>query len=270
MGCRVDPQGIDLQGILSRQAIFARRGSATPMASPPSDAQKAADKQPVQRIQQNVLAANERRVLNWLCARMPIWLSPDKLTIIGFVGSLLIAAGYILSTFDPHWLWLSIISYFINWFGDSLDGSIARYRGIERPNFGYFIDHSLDALGTAIMLIAIGMSPYVQIEIAMLVLITYLLLSIHTFLAAKVTGEFNLTYLAAGPTELRLILIAMTLAMLWFGPSPITSHIDSLHQFGLVGYSGFDIFVGLFILILFSLFIIKTAQIGYKLRALRR
>jgi archaetidylinositol phosphate synthase len=220
--------------------------------------------QPVQRIQQNVLAANERRLLNWLCARLPAWMTPDKLTIIGFAGSVLIAAGYMLSNFDPKWLWLSIISYFINWFGDSLDGSIARFRKIERPNFGYFIDHSLDALGTSIMLIAIGLSPYVQIESAMLVLISYLLLSIHTFLAAKVTGAFNLTYLAAGPTELRFILIAVTLGMLWFGPAPLAA----LNGTMLHGYSGFDVIVALFIVILFGLFLQKTAQIGFALRQL--
>jgi archaetidylinositol phosphate synthase len=220
--------------------------------------------QPVTRIQQNLLAANERRLLNWLCARLPAWMTPDKLTILGFAGSVLIAAGYMLSNLDPKWLWLSIISYGINWFGDSLDGSIARFRKIERPNFGYFIDHSLDALGTSVMLIAIGLSPYVQIESAILVLVTYLLLSIHTFLAAKVTGAFNLTYLAAGPTELRFILIAVTLGMLWFGPAPLVLLNGTILQ----GYSAFDAIVGLFIIILLGLFLQKTAQIGYELRKL--
>jgi phosphatidylglycerophosphate synthase len=231
------------------------------MPPPQSGNNQLAESQKIQRIQQNILAANERRILNWLSEHMPMWMTPDKLTIIGFAGSVLVGAGYVLSTYNPLWLWLSIISYFINWFGDSLDGSLARYRKIERPNYGYFIDHSCDALGTSAMLIGIGLSPYVQIEVALLVLVTYLLMSIHTFLGAKATGAFNLTYLAAGPTELRLILIAMTLAMLWFGPAPIAG----LRQFGLIGYGGFDIFVGVFIVILFSLFVGKSAQMGLKL-----
>ncbi len=234
------------------------------MASPPADLETESRPQIVHRVQQNVLAANERRLLNWLCARLPAWMTPDKLTIIGFAGSVFIAAGYALSSYDPRWLWLSVISYFINWFGDSLDGSIARYRKIERPNFGYFIDHSLDALGTTMMMIGIGMSPYVQIEIALMVLVSYLLLSIHTFLGAKATGQFNLTYLAAGPTELRFILIGVTLAMLWFGPAPMAA----LQHTEYSGYSGFDMFVGLFIVILFCLFVGKTAQLAYNLRKL--
>src|SRR3546814_5263501 len=87
------------------------------------------------RIQQNVLARAERRVLNWLCARLPAWVTPDQLTILGFLGAVLVAAGYMLSWIDDEWLGLSLAGYLVNWFGDSLDGSLARWRGIERPAY---------------------------------------------------------------------------------------------------------------------------------------
>ena len=118
-----------------------------------------------------------------------------------------------LSWIDSEWLGLCLAGYVVNWFGDSLDGSLARWRGIERPNYGYFVDHSVDALGTLLMVSAIGMSPYMRFDVALMAVIGYFLLSIHTFIAAKVVGEFRLSYMAGGPTELRLMLMAMTIAM---------------------------------------------------------
>lgn len=173
---------------------------------------------PVNRIQENLLAKSERRLLNWICPRLPAWVKPDLLTVIGFSGACLSSAGYVLSNFNAAWLLLAIAGYFINWFGDSLDGSLARFRKIERPNYGYFIDHSADSLANVILVSGIGLSPYVDLNIALYGLAGYLLLSIHTFLAARVLGEFRLSYMAGGPTELRIALICLTLAMLWVGP----------------------------------------------------
>src|SRR5437868_426000 len=95
---------------------------------------------PVRRIQQNVLASAERRLLNWMCARMPSWVTPDRLTALGMLGAILVFAGYAASNWLHAWLWLAIFGYGIQWFGDSMDGSLARYRHIERPRFGYFLD----------------------------------------------------------------------------------------------------------------------------------
>jgi archaetidylinositol phosphate synthase len=208
------------------------------------------------RIQTSITAAHEKRLIAWLCARLPLWLTPDKLTIIGFVGSLMSFAGYILSGENPLWLWLAISGYFFNWFGDSLDGSIARYRKVERPKYGYFLDHSLDSFSTMILVVSIGASPYVTMTIAMFVLIGYLLLSIHTFLAAKVTDEFKLTYATLGPTEMRLMLIVMTLMMLWFGPGKV---------FG-TQFSGFDIFTFGLAVAMMVIYIVQTTQLTVKLR----
>lgn len=168
---------------------------------------------PLDRIQENLLARNERRLLTAICERLPSWVTPDKLTSLGLVGGFLIGLGYVLSKYNPAWLWLSVFAYFLHWFGDSLDGSLARFRKIERPRFGYFIDHSVDVIGTLMIIGGLGLSPYVRFDIAMIALVGYFMMSIHAFLAARILGELKLSYVAAGPTELRLLLIALTIAM---------------------------------------------------------
>ncbi len=210
---------------------------------------------PVQRIQQNVLAIGERRLLTWLAARMPPSVTPDRLTSVGFLGAAIVSLGYALSGWHSEWLWVAISGYFINWFGDSLDGSLARFRQIERPSFGYFIDHSTDALGNMIIMLGLGLSPYLRFDVAMFGLATYLLLSIHTFLAARVVGEFRLSYMAGGPTELRLVLIAMTLFMLAVGPGQLKDQ----------GFSGFDVFIAGIAVVLIVLFVVQTAATAKEL-----
>jgi archaetidylinositol phosphate synthase len=220
--------------------------------------QKIKTMDPVERIQQNLLAASERRLLNWLCARLPAWTTPDQLTVLGFSGAMIVGAGYALSAFGSHFLWLSIAGFCINWFGDSLDGSLARFRSIERPRYGYFIDHSADSLANMLWIIGLGLSPFVRLDVALFGLAGYLLMSIHTFLAARVMGEFRLSYMAGGPTELRLMLIAMTSLMLALGPKASF----------LTGFSVFDIFLlGVGVVLVF-LFIIQTAATARKLLAM--
>lgn len=210
---------------------------------------------PIDRIQNNVLARSERRLLNWICARMPHWVTPDMLTYLGIFGAGLIFLGYILSNLAEDWLWLAIAGYAVQWFGDSTDGSLARFRKIERPRYGYFLDHSCDGLATTMLVVGIGLSPYVTLEIALVALAGYLLLSVHAFLSVRVLGELKLSYLNAGPTELRFLLIGLTLAMMGFGYGP--------GWFGNV--SGFDIFVGVIGALLILLFIVQTAVIARRL-----
>ncbi len=213
---------------------------------------------PVTRIQENLLAAAERRLLTWLCGRMPGWVTPDVLTATGLIGAVVIFAGYAASMFNPAWLWLAISGYFIQWFGDSMDGSLARYRKIERPSFGYFIDHSCDGLVTLLIMIGMGLSPFVRLDVALFALAGYLLLSIHAFLSARVLGELKLSYVAAGPTELRLVLIVLTLAMMRLGAGP--------GMFGPI--SGFDLLLGCAGAILVLLFVGQTLVTSRRLLAL--
>jgi phosphatidylglycerophosphate synthase len=207
------------------------------------------------RIQQNLLARRERQLLNWLCARMPAWVTPDLLTALGVLGALMTFVGYASSNLAEGWLWLAIAGYLVQWFGDSMDGSLARFRKIERPSYGYFIDHSCDGLTTALIVWGIGTTPYVTMDVVMVALVGYLLLSIHAYLAARVMGEFKLSYLNAGPTELRFLLIGLTFAMMILGAGP-----------GLFGsISGFDIFVGAIGALLMTLFIVQTLVTGRRL-----
>jgi phosphatidylglycerophosphate synthase len=214
---------------------------------------------PLYRVQENVLALGERRLLNWLCARMPAWVSPDILTAIGVLGAGLVFLGYALSHFHPATLGLAIVGYVVQWFGDSMDGSIARYRHIERPKYGYFLDHSVDGIVILLIMGGIGLSPYVRLDVALLALAGYLLLSIHAYLSARVLGELKLSYLAGGPTELRFILIGLTLAMWWQGPEP--------GRFA--PWTGFDLFTGAAALLLITLFVIQTYVAAKRLLALR-
>ena len=212
------------------------------------------------RIQENLTARAERRVLNWLCARLPLWLTPDRLTAIGFAGSMLVAVGFALSNFGRDWLLLAIAGFMINWFGDSLDGSIARYRKIERPNYGYFIDHSLDALANTLLVLGMGASPYLRVDVALFGLVGYLLLSVHTFIAARIFGIFQLSYLGGGPTEMRLALMVMTGAMYMAGPDQFVPW-----PVGRLPFTPFDLFVGGLGVLLTTIFVVQTCRTGAQL-----
>lgn len=202
----------------------------------------------VQRIQRNWLADGERRILLAMCARMPRWVTPDMLTAIGMVGAAIIMVGYIASNADVRWLWLSLFGYVVQWFGDSTDGNLARYRHIERPRYGYFLDHSCDGLATTLIAVGIGLTAHVTLAIALLALIGYLLMAVHAFLVARVVGELRLSYMNAGPTELRFILIALTLAMMVAPPGMIAAS----------GFTWFDAFVGFIGAFLLTLFVVQT------------
>ncbi len=213
---------------------------------------------PIKRIQENVLAIYERRLLNWLCPRLPRWVTPDLLTVSALVGAVIVFIGYSASALDRNWLWASVAGYVLHWFGDSLDGSLARFRSIERPRYGYFVDHSADALGGLFIVGGLGLSPYVRLDISLIALAGYYLLAIHAFLGARVVGELKLSHISAGPTELRLILIGLTVSMYVFGRSD--------QQFMSLG--PFDLFVGGIGVLLIFLFVIQTATMARRLSRL--
>jgi phosphatidylglycerophosphate synthase len=149
---------------------------------------------------------------------MPEWVTPDRLTAVGAIGAAIAATGYIASNWVPGFLFLASVGVCVNWFGDSLDGSLARHRRIERPRYGYFLDHSVDAANNLVFAIGLGLSPYVSMSAALLLLCSYYLLSIRVFLAAQVVREFHLAYAYVGPTELRLLGIAFNCAIYFVGP----------------------------------------------------
>lgn len=165
------------------------------------------------RVQTSFLNAIEKKVLVWLAGRQPSWVTSDMLTFIGFVGAVIVAVGYALCS-NPAFLWLASLGWMINWYGDSLDGTLARVRGQQRPVYGFFIDHNVDCINEAIMFIGIGLSPLMNLDIALIVLVAYLIISIYVYISAHLKGEFKLTYGKMGPTELRVIMVIVN--TLWF------------------------------------------------------
>jgi len=161
-----------------------------------------------------LLAAPERRLLRWIAARLPRWVSSDQLTALGVVAATAVGIAYALSTHHPGWLWVASGALVANWLGDSLDGTLARVRGAERPRYGYYLDHAVDAYATAAIGIGLGLSPYVSFGVALGLVVVYLGLSINVYLESAVFGAFRLGYGRLGPTEVRLILIAVNTGLL--------------------------------------------------------
>jgi len=170
-----------------------------------------------------LLAGPERRVLRWIAAHLPRSWMPDHLTVVGVLGALTVGAGYALSSRHAAWLWLASFGLLVNWFGDSLDGTLARVRQIERPKYGYYLDHMVDAITTAVIGTGIGLSPFVALPVALAIVILYLCLSINVYLESSVLGVFDLGYGVFGPTEARILLVlantGLFAGVLWSGLS---------------------------------------------------
>lgn len=160
----------------------------------------------VQRIHQSWLAAAEKRLLIAIASRLPRWVSPDLLTSLGLFGALMTGAGFVACRFSPWFVVLAVAGLGLNWFGDSLDGTLARVRGTERPVYGFFLDHSTDLIAQALMFFGLGCSPYLRFDAACLILLSYWLAALLTFIRAVATGRFQISYLGIGPTEIRIAL----------------------------------------------------------------
>ncbi len=175
------------------------------------------DIKPHQRVNDLLLGPLERPALQWLAAHMPAWMNPDILTGIGIIGAVLIFFSYWLSNALPGFLWVASLGFVINWFGDSLDGTLARYRQSERPKYGFLVDHTVDSFNEVLIALGLGLSPYVTFSVACLALIGYLLMSILVYIRTYVYGVFQLSYGKFGPTEVRVFLILLNLVMFFLG-----------------------------------------------------
>ncbi|MGH7645675.1 MAG: CDP-alcohol phosphatidyltransferase family protein [Gemmatimonadales bacterium] len=154
------------------------------------------------------LAEPERRLLRAIAHRLPPRIRSDHLTALGVLGAIGAGAAYALTTAHPSWLWVASALLAVNWLGDSLDGTLARVRQSERPRYGYYLDHLVDALSTTALGVGIGLSPYVDLRIALGAVLAYHVLSINVYLESSVLGVFRLAYGRIGPTEVRLLLVA--------------------------------------------------------------
>lgn len=161
----------------------------------------------------------EQKVLYKLALALPEKVVPDHLTILGLIATLISGTAYLLSWNSRWWLFLASFGFVLNWYGDSLDGTLARVRHIERERYGYFVDHIADAFSTVVICLAFGLSPLMRIEIAMILAIGYLLLNVYAHISAYTNSEFRISFMKFGPTEVRLAIILFnTLFFFWSGP----------------------------------------------------
>ncbi|MCR4416576.1 MAG: CDP-alcohol phosphatidyltransferase family protein [Ignavibacteria bacterium] len=169
------------------------------------------------RETQTLLSFIEKPALNWLAKNLPSFFTPDVLTVLGLIGSLLTGLGYFLTLYNNYYLWLASFGLLVNWFGDSLDGTVARFRHIERPKYGFFIDHTLDSVSMILIGIGVGLSPHARFDFVLLALVGYLLMSILVYIKTFVHGVFKISYFGFGPTEVRLFIILVNIIVFYFG-----------------------------------------------------
>src|SRR5712671_3950204 len=180
--------------------------------------------QPATRELQSILAPAEKRSLAWLAAHLPPWVNSDHLTVLGFAGMILTGATYYFAQWDRRMLLVGIVCLAINWFGDSLDGTLARYRNRQRPRYGFYVDHIVDAFGVMFLVAGFGLSGYMSPSVAMGFLIAYYLVSIEIYLATYTIGVFKLSYGIWGPTELRVLLAIGNIALMFRPHVTILDH----------------------------------------------
>jgi archaetidylinositol phosphate synthase len=194
------------------------------------------------REQVSFLAPLEKKCLIWLARHMPGWINPDHLTVLGLAAMLGAGLSYWYARTSRAGLLLAIACLVLNWFGDSLDGTLARFRNKQRPKYGFYVDHIVDALGTFFLLAGLGFSGYMSERIAAGLLIVYFMLSIEVYLAAYTLGSFHLSFWKFSPTELRLLLIIGNLALMRWPMGRLFGHSYPLFDIGgLVGFLGMSL-----------------------------
>ena len=224
------------------------------------------------RIQTSLLNAAEKKALIWIAERLPRRVTSDMMTFTGFLGAVIICLGCVQSNYSINWLWLSVFGLAVNWFGDSLDGTIARVRNQQRPRYGFFLDHNVDCINEALMFTGFGLSPLMNLEIALMVLAAYLMLSVYVYINSHLKGEFKLTYAKMGPTELRIIIALAGLLFIYVPAirdyALTTTVLGHEITFKILDYIAIVILVVLLVAYLVSLF--KDARYFAALEPLRK
>jgi archaetidylinositol phosphate synthase len=238
--------------VIADPGMLARRQEANSMASSwiefseqtnPGVLIEARRVQPFQnarRVQESLSAAAEKRALVWMAERSPWWINSDQLTLLGFLAQISAGVGYALSRWHRYWL-LAVIGFLaLNWLGDSLDGTLARVRQRLRPRYGFYVDHMVDSFGALALMTGLAISGYMHPHIAIGLLVAFLLLSIQSYLASYTLGEFQLSFWKFGPTEIRILLAAGNVALL-FRPMIWHGHYRLFDVGGAIGMVGMTI-----------------------------
>jgi phosphatidylglycerophosphate synthase len=192
-----------------------------------------------------LVARFEQWALPRIAARLPRWVMPDHLTGLGIVAATFIMYCYLRSNDDRRWLWGAIIGLVLHWFGDSLDGTLARVRRIQRPRYGFYLDHLTDAYSTVVLGLGLGFSPFMLLSVALAGVVAYLVLSINVYLETYIFGVFRYGYGVLGPTEARLLLIVLNLTALFISPLPFTIYGVTMTAYDIGGIAVTVLMIGL-------------------------
>ncbi len=171
--------------------------------------------QNARRVHHSISAAAEKRALVWMAERTPLWINSDHLTLLGFAAQAMAGVFYALARWNRYALLAVIACLALNWLGDSLDGTLARVRQQQRPRYGFYVDHMIDSFGALALMGGLALSGYMHPYLAIALLTAFLLLSIQSYLATYILGEFHLSFWRLGPTEVRILLAVGNLALLW-------------------------------------------------------
>jgi len=185
-----------------------------------------------QRVQQSLSSAIEKTALLWLAARTPAAINSDHLTLLGLAAQFLAGFSYAMARWDRHALLAATFFIALNWLGDSLDGTLARFRNRQRPRYGFYVDHIIDTFGAAFLMGGLAFSGYLHWGVAIAMLIVFLMLSIETYLATYTLGHFQLSYWIFGPTEIRILLIIGNVTLLYRPTAHIPGHAFQLFDVG--------------------------------------
>lgn len=198
----------------------------------------------MRRVQESWVANGEKRALLWLADRTPGWVGPDHLTGLGLAGQIGAGVCYALAARNKYALLGVIACLGVNWLGDSLDGTLARVRGQLRPRYGFYVDHMVDSFGALALMGGIALSGYMEAWIAIGLLVGFLMLSIQSYLATYVLGEFRLSFWRFGPTELRILLAVGNVALFWKPQVHVLGGYYKLFDVGgVIGLAGMTIMV---------------------------
>lgn len=206
----------------------------------PAQMNQMANFREAKRIQKSFLANVEKRTLIWLAARTPVWINSDHLTLLGLAAMAGSGASYWWSRTNRLGLLLAIVCLALNWLGDSLDGTLARFRDHSRPRYGFYVDHIVDTFSALFLLGGMGLSGYMSPVVALGLLAAYLMLSVEVYLATYTLGDFKISYFKMGPTELRMLLAAGNLVLyFWKSGTHVVGRAHKLLDVaGTIGISG--------------------------------
>jgi len=194
--------------------------------------QQQANFRTARRVNQSLTASGEKRALEWMAKRAPLWVTSDQLTALGLAAQAGAGIFFGLSRYDRRALMLAVVCILLNWLGDSLDGTLARVRRQQRPRYGFYVDHVVDIFGATALMAGLGWSGLLHPEIAAAILVAFLLLSAESYLATYTLGRFQLSQGAFGPTEIRILLISGTLELLRSPYATVFGHRVLLFDLG--------------------------------------